>query len=142
MWSFAALPSTAACDPWPTVADVVASEGQAYAEFVFSLSAPASTPLSVNYVSLSGTASSSTDYDYTGSQTVTFAPGQTTQVVRVALVDGTTLEPVESFFLGLSVPSGSSLLLGRSHAMATIIDNDGSSAGTPGVTIRDAVVAQ
>jgi len=54
----------------------------------------------------------SSDFTQTGSQTVTFAPGQTTQTVRVAITDNLTVEQTEAFHLNLSVPSGSSVLLG------------------------------
>lgn len=127
--------------PIVSVADVVVGESDLFAYFVFALSAPSSTPVSVGYFTSSGSANGSSDFTHTGSQTVTFAPGQTTLTVpvRVAITDNVTAEQSESFYLNLFVPSGSSVLLGKSLATATIVDNDGT-AGTPAVTISDAVV--
>ena len=125
-----------------SVADAVVSENQGYAEFVVSLSAPSAQAVSVYYSSASGSAiqmglTGGPDFAATGSQLLSFAAGETVKTVRVALVDDSVAENVESFYLNLSNPTNG--VIGKSQGTATIIDNDGA-AGTPVVSISDAVV--
>jgi chitinase len=78
--------------PTINVNDVVVSEADGYVEFVVSLSAPGTNAVTVNYSTLSGSASSAGDYT-SGSGTLTFAPGETVTTVRIGLTDDTTAEP-------------------------------------------------
>ena len=108
--------------PTLSVADVLVSEADGYAEFVVRLNAPATANVAVQYATESGTASSS--YDYVGlSGTLNFAPGVTTQTVRVALRDDTTAETAESMFLKLYNPSAN-VKLANDRAQATLVDDD------------------
>ena len=76
-------------DPPPTVSvgDVSLPEGDAgvaNATFTVSLSAPSGKPISVDYASADGTAGGPGDYAGV-SGTLSFAPGQTTKTVDVAV---------------------------------------------------------
>ena len=121
------------------VSDAVVSEGDGYAELVLSLSAPSAQTVSVGWSTSAGTASGSlaADYVHVISGTVAFAPGETTQTIRVAITDGSTAESIESLTVNLFDPSHATL--GNTQALATIVDNDGVT-GTPGASVSDAVV--
>ena len=128
--------------PTISVSDVVVSEGQGYAEFVVSLSAPSALAVSLSYLTVPASALAdgypyTPDFALTGLQTLSFAPGETLKTVRVALVDDALRENTESFYLNLSSPNNG--LIGKSQGTATIIDNDGVT-GTPVITISDVLV--
>src|SRR3954454_12390622 len=123
--------------PIISVDDVVVGEKDGFAEFLVRLNAPSASVVSVHYVDASGTATGS-NYDFGNlSGTLSFAPGQTVQTVRVPIVNDTTAEPTESFFLSLSTPTNATI--GKDTALATVIDNDAVS-GTPVMAISDPVV--
>lgn len=69
-------------------------------------------------------ASATAGSDYTAiNQTITFAPGETSQIVTVAILPDSDDEPNEEFSLTLSSPSNSSL--GATASMViTIVDDD------------------
>ena len=71
------------------------------------------------------------------SGTLTFAPGETTKVVRVDLND-CGLSGFRAFTFGLSSPTGATIA-GASTRVGIVGDAVG--AGTPGLDVRDAVVA-
>ena len=100
------------------------------------LSAPGSAVVTVNYAAVNGTATNTLDYA-AQSGTLTFAPGETAKTVRMAILNDTTAEPAQNFFISLSSPVNASIA--RAAAIATIIDNDAPS-GTPMVSINDFVV--
>lgn len=126
-----------------SVADTVANESSSFAEFVFRLNAPSTESVSVSYGTQNGSAKygyPDYDYAYTGSQTLTFGPGEIVKTARVALFDDGTPEGNESFQLELSVPRGSDAKLGTSLATATILDDQGNPLGQPVVSVADTVV--
>jgi hypothetical protein len=93
-------------DPMPTVSvgDVSVPEGDAgaaNATFTVSLSAPSGKPIDVDYASTDGTATAPSDYAGV-SGTLSFAPGQTTKTVDVAVSGDTTYENDETFGFSLS----------------------------------------
>ncbi|MCE9560704.1 MAG: cellulose binding domain-containing protein [Planctomycetes bacterium] len=115
--------------PTVSVADVSVREGNTGttgAVFAITLSTASTTPITVKYATADGTAKASSDYSSILG-TVTFAPGETTKTVSVAVIGDTDVEPDESFTLGLSTPSGATL--GRSTATGTIQNDDISSNG-------------
>ena len=69
-----------------------------------SLSEASVQTVTVNYATADGTATAGTDYQ-SSSGTLTFAPGQTTQTVRVQVNGETLNEPDETFFVNLSNPT-------------------------------------
>jgi Ca2+-binding RTX toxin-like protein len=129
---------TASAAPSISVSDITVGEGDGYAEFTVELSAPGTGQVSVNY-RLDGLATSYSDYSFT-SGTLSFAPGVTTQTVRLALTEDTSAETLESFALNLSSPVNA--VLADNQAVATIVDNDtfADSINRASVSVRDVVV--
>ncbi len=116
--------SSAVASPSLSVADVVALESEGYLEFVVQLSAPATNPVTVSYSFSGGTATESTSRDFAGADgMLRFAPGVTTQTVRVALVDDTSAENTETFTVSLSGATNASIA--APTARGSIVDDDG-----------------
>src|SRR5712691_6130047 len=90
-----------------------------------SLSVPAVDPLSVAFATANSSAAAGTgcfaDYDSTGG-TLSFAPGETTKVVRVDLFDCDDVEGLQSFTLGLSAQVNATIV--RATRTVSIVDND------------------
>ena len=107
--------------PTLSCSGIVASEAQGYAEFAVQLSAPCTGEVTLQYSVVGSTAGYGDLNEITG--TLRFAPGVTTQTVRVALIDGDAAEGLESFFVRLSAPVNATL--GNDVAWATVFDNDG-----------------
>jgi hypothetical protein len=76
--------------------------------FTLTLSAASTTPVTVRYATENGTATAGSDYTAT-TGTVTFAAGQTTTTVYVAVMADALAEPDELFYLKLSDPTGATL---------------------------------
>jgi hypothetical protein len=94
---------------------------RAQAAFTVRLSIPSATPVTVNYTTVSGTATAGSDFTpVTG--TLTFAPGQTTRTVIVPTLNDALVEGTETFALTLSNPNGATLVHGQ--ASGTILDED------------------
>jgi hypothetical protein len=129
---------TAIAAPSISVSDITVGEGDGYADFVVELSAPGTAQVSVNY-RLDGLTTNYSDYEFT-SGTLSFAPGVTTQTVRVALIKDINAETLESFALNLSSPTNA--VLADNQAVATIVDNDtfADTVNRASVSVRDVVV--
>ena len=99
---------------WPrsrTIGNVSLAEGNSgttAVTFTVSLSTASGLPVTVNYATADGTAKALGDYAATGG-TLTFAPGETTKTIVVAVVGDATYEANETFFLNLSGPANASL---------------------------------
>ena len=94
--------------------------------FTVSLSAPSAFTVTTNYATADVLANMGVDYS-SASGTLTFAPGETSKAVAVA-VNGDTLEEVnEHFFLNLSAPSMATIADG--HGAGTILDDDAACPG-------------
>ena len=114
------------------------------------LSAPGANPVSVNYAFGGGMAGESIYDDFSAIDgTLRFAPGTTTQTVRVDLSAYQGVEPAESFYMWLSSPVNASIA--NNAVWATIVDNDkvvtdANSSGTiespekANLSVRDVVV--
>ena len=86
------------------------------------LSAPVSVTVTVDYITMDGTAVAGSDYAATGG-TLTFAAGETTQTFVVVTQDDDQNEPNETIILNLSDPTG--VVLGSTDtATLTILDDD------------------
>jgi hypothetical protein len=119
-----AAASSAAAAPSMSVNDASVTEGDSgskNATFTVSLSAASATPVTVDYATADGSATAPDDYA-TAVGTLTFAPGEVSKQVTVAVAGDTLDEPHETFSLELSNPSGATL--GRSRGLGTILDND------------------
>lgn len=113
--------------PTASVANVNVTEGNSGttpAVFTVTLSEAAATPVTLTYATASGTATMGTDFTAT-SGTLTFAAGQTSQTISVAVVGDTVVEADETFTLTLSNASGAQFTGGASTVSSTAtIKND------------------
>ena len=106
--------------------DVAVGEGDGYVDLPVHLSAPGQNPVTVHYTTQDVTAfaSNACNFDYVAaSGTLNFAPGETTKVVRVQILDCPEVEPAETFNFLLSTAVGGTI--SDSGAVITIGDNDG-----------------
>jgi sugar lactone lactonase YvrE len=78
-------------------------------------------PLTVNYATSDGSALAGSDYAATNG-TLTFAPGVTSEIIRIPILDDSLAESTETFTVSLSSPSGATIADGQ--AVGTIEDND------------------
>jgi hypothetical protein len=91
------------------------------AAFTVSLDSASTAPVTVNYSTANGTATAGTDY-VAASDTLTFAPGQTTRTIVVRTLDNALSEATETFAINLSNPTGATIADGQ--AVGTITDNE------------------
>jgi hypothetical protein len=113
-------------EPRISVGDVSKREGRKHATlftFTVTLSAASDEPVTVSYRATDGTATTG-DGDYAAaSGTLTFAPGETSKTVTVAVTGDSKREADEYFYLDLFGNSGNSLLVvGR--GVGTILNDD------------------
>ncbi len=114
-----------------SVTDVTVSEGNtgsSDATFTVTRSESSAAAASVDFATADGSASSASDFT-PKSGTLTFAAGETTQTVTVAVTGDTTVEPDETFTLNLANPSGATIADGQGTGTIT---NDDAAAGSPG----------
>lgn len=97
------------------------NNGSTNAAFTLSLSHPSSKTVTVNYATQASSATAGSDFT-AQSGTVTFAPGDTTKTVQIAVLGDTIDEENETFFLTLSNPSN--VTLPDTQGQATIHDDD------------------
>ena len=108
--------------PALSVSNVGTANTSPSAIFTVSLSAPSAQPITVAFSTADGTAIAGTDYTST-SGTLTFAPGQTSQLVTVPLIKNTLFGlPTKTFTLNLSNPTNAVVLNGQ--GTATIVENN------------------
>ena len=124
--------------PTLSVTDASVMEGNSGTQdlaFTVSLSAASTTPVTVAYATANGTATAGSDYT-AATGTLTFAAGQTSQVVHVKVTGDTTYEANETLTLALSNASGATVAHGT--ATGTILNDDAS----PSVSISNASFAE
>ncbi len=102
--------------------DVVVSEADGYADVLVSLNAPSTQLVTVNYTTSSITAFGGYDYGSVNG-TLNFAPGVTSQVVRVPITEDTLIEGMESLSFALSSPSANASIP-TTKAIITIYDGN------------------
>ncbi len=126
--------------PSLTIGDVSVTEGNSggvSAVFTVSLSSVASQVVTVKYATANGTATAGADYTGTsGTPTLTFPIGSTTQTINVPILGDTLNEANETFFVNLSTPVNASIA--DSQGQGTIIDND----PAPSLAINDVTVTE
>lgn len=110
--------------------------GAANVMFPVSLSHPSQATVTVDFATEDDTATAGSDYT-AATGTLSFAPGETTKTVMVALVGDVLAEQNETFSVRLSNASSSALLAEGTRGIGTIIDNDGLQ-----VSISDATVSE
>ena len=118
-----------------SIADAEAVVEGGTAEFTVTLSEESSQEVTVEYATRDGTATAGSDYT-AKSDTLTFPAGgtQQTQTIRVAVLNDTVGENLESFTVVLSSASGANIR--DASGSVTIIDDD--AGGTPSLRIDDA----
>ena len=108
--------------PKVSVADASATEGEdAHMTFTVKLSRNAPFPITVDYATEDGTATSPADYTAT-SGTLSFSVGQRSKTVQVPIVDDTHDDDGETFTFVLSNPSAAAI--GDGTATGTIRNSD------------------
>jgi len=110
-----------------------AAGAQPHADFVVTLSAPATETVTVTWATVPGTAGA-TDFQ-SANGTLTFAPGEQRKTISIAITPDTVKEGNEQFSVVLKSPVGATI--GRATAIATIIDDD-STPALPTLAIADA----
>lgn len=108
-----------------SVSDTSIKEGKrgiTYLAFSVSLSESDDAPVTVRYATQNGTATAWSDYQ-PQSGTLTFAPGETSKTVQIAIYGDRTIEADESFQLLLSEPAGNALISDPS-GVGVIVNDD------------------
>jgi subtilisin family serine protease len=119
-----------------SITDVSVTEGNSgtvNATFTVSLTTASVLPVTVTYATADGAAVAGSDY-VTTTGTLTFAPGETSKTITVAVIGDTAGEPDESFLVNLSNPTNATLLDGQ--GVGTIRNDDLS------ITINDVSVLE
>jgi hypothetical protein len=118
-----------------SISDVTQVEGNNGAlpkfQFTVSLSAAASTPVTVDFSTAEGTANSSDFIARSG--TLTFLPGETTKTVNIEVRGDQNVESDEMFFVDLRNAVGGVIV--DAQGQATIVNDD--VAMMPGIRIND-----
>ena len=129
--------------PALSIGDFTVTEGDVgstNAVFDVTVSSSAPTPMSVDFATADGSASSTSDYD-PAAGTLVFAPGETAKQIVVQVTGDTIVEPKEKFFVNLS--NAASMTIADAIGLGTITDDD--SAGpppNPSLAIANATVAE
>lgn len=113
------------------------SPEKSYVEFTVALSEPTSVPVSVDFNTDALTATAGVDF-VSKSGTLQFAPGETTQTIRVEVIGDLDVEPNETFSVMLSGASGG--VIADGNAIGTITNDDDQEY--PLVSIGDALVEE
>jgi hypothetical protein len=113
-------------DPTPSLSinDATVTEGNSgtvNAVFTVTLSAQSGQTVTVNYATANGTATAPSDYQ-AQSNTLTFAPGETTKTVTVLVNGDTASETDETFFVNLTGATNASV--SDNQGLGTIISDD------------------
>ncbi len=129
--------------PAMSINDVAVNEAAGTATFTVTLSAPSGLPVSVNYATSSGTATSGADF-MGASGTLNFAAGVISQTITVTILNDATFENSEAFNMTLSAPTNATIADG--FGVGTITDDGSGSGGsdndTPTVSITDPAVSE
>ena len=111
------------------------NSGTSNLAFTVSLSDATTSPVTVRYATSDGTATAGSDY-VGDSGTLTFAAGESSKTITVAVIGDVAAEANETFAMTLSNPSGATLA--TASALGTIVNDD--TAGQPGTGTGSAVV--
>ncbi len=110
--------------PKLSIADATLAEGNSGSTntaFTVRLSAASTSPVTVTYDTSPGTATSGTDYA-AASGTLTFAAGETSRAISVAVRGDTAVETNETFYVNLLLAAGATIDDGQ--ATGTITNDD------------------
>lgn len=123
-------------EPLPVIdiVDGAAPENAGIMEFLVTLSATSTQPVTVDFTTADGTAEAGLDYLAVASDTLTFAPGEAAKPIAITLLDDTLTESTEVFSIVLGNPTRASI--GLAAATGTITDNE----SVPVVSVADVTV--
>ena len=113
--------------PTFTIGNVTQAEGDAGTtlfNFTVSLSPAAASPASVQAATADGTATAASGDYVASTQTLSFAPGVTSQTFTVTVNGDGTFEPDETFAVNLSASSAGTAIGGGATASGTITGDD------------------
>jgi probable HAF family extracellular repeat protein len=111
--------------PLISIGDVTVTEGHTgtrTAAFTVTLSTASSQPVTVTFTTANGTATAGSDYQ-AASDTLTFAPGETSKTVTVLVNGDRAGEPNETFVVNLSGATNA-VVLGAGQGVGTILDDE------------------
>jgi chitinase len=139
-----ASPARAAADAPTLLAppDMVVGEADGSVGLTVRLSATSASTVTVHYTTANSSAGAGNgcNSDYVGaSDTLSFAPGETSKTVSVQILDCAPVEPFKSFLFTLSAPS-SNATIARASARVSIVDASNLAVATPRLYVRDATV--
>ena len=104
--------------------------------FTVTLSKAATSPVTVNYATSNGTATAGQDY-VANTGTITFAAGETSKTINVAINGDATVESDETFTVTLSNPSaGATIKIATATGTITNDDADSTNPGSPGTLYK------
>jgi uncharacterized repeat protein (TIGR01451 family) len=103
--------------------------------FTVTMSAPSGLAASVNYATLTGTATSPADF--TGSAGIlVFTPGETSRTITIPITGDSQQENDELFYVDLSSPTESSI--SDSRGIATLLNDD----AAPSISVADSSITE
>jgi urease beta subunit len=125
-----------------SIGDYTVTEGNlgtTDAVFDVTVSSSSSTPMTVDFATVNGSASFASDYDPAGG-TLTFAPGETSKQVVVKVTGDTTAETNEKFSVNLTNAIGATIA--DAIGLGTITDDDSGQTANPSFTIANVTVTE
>ncbi|RRS03038.1 type I secretion C-terminal target domain-containing protein, partial [Aquabacterium soli] len=119
--------------PSLSINDVEVNEAAGTATFTVTLSGPSSTQVTVNYGTQDGSAKAGQDYT-ANSGTLTFAPGETSKTITVAITNDNIYEGIEQYQVVLSNASANAQI-GDGTGVGGINDQGGPTTPPPGPNV-------
>ncbi|MDB6151457.1 MAG: retention module-containing protein, partial [Chthoniobacter sp.] len=104
--------------------------------FTVTLSGASQNPVTVSYRTIAGTALAGTDFTAVANGLLTFAPGEISKTISIALVDDLLDEADEAFQVQLENPTNATL--SDAFATGTIVDDD----AAPALVINDVEIVE
>ena len=120
--------------------DVIVGEGDGYVDLPITLSVPGTLPVTLDYTTVSGTTCppNCPGFEFeTASGVATFAPGETTKVVRVELEDASKIPTMKFFTFSINTPMDATIA--RASQMVSIVPN-GTLVATPSLSVQPLIV--
>jgi probable HAF family extracellular repeat protein len=122
--------------PSLTISNISMTEGNSdttTAVFTVTLSAASSFPVTVQDATADDTATAGSDYQ-AASDTLTFAPGQTSKTISISVIGDRIAEANETFYVNLSEPTNATIANGQ--GVCTILDDE------PRISVSDVSKAE
>jgi hypothetical protein len=112
------------------------TENAANLSFTVSLSAASGQAVTVSYATANSSATAGADYTAVSATTLTFAAGETSKTINIAVLEDSIDENNETFVVNLSSPSNATI--SDSQGIGTIIDDPEDTAATqPSLSINN-----